>query len=244
MCKLLAGVTDLKFRYWKSPIPYYLIDAKLLYAEEQFDKAFDKIRITLAELLFEADNYAEKKDFLLDIKDKLDWNIKILRFIKMIPSLSMSFAEWTQKMQQQLFEYWKLSELPDFQVYSRKSGYTMKKMSKEAVEKFHSSDDKASVYRNYVNTIHSVKGASMDAVLLFLSEKSTGQNISLGDLPIAPITEMTEKQRLIYVACSRAKHFLAIAVPASVSIEKIKKVLNNTTYEIRQSGLQLSFKMS
>ena len=42
-------------------------------------------------------------------------------------------------------------------------------MSKEAVEKFHSSDDKASVYRNYVNTIHSVKGASMDAVLLFLS---------------------------------------------------------------------------
>lgn len=244
MCKLLAGVTDLKFRYWKSPIPYYLIDAKLLYAEKQFDKAFDKIRITLAELLFEADNYAEKKDFLLDIKDKLDWNIKILRFIKMIPSLSMSFAEWTQKMQQQLFEYWKLSELPDFQVYSRKAGYTMKKMSKEVVEKFHSSDDKASVYRNYVNTIHSVKGASMDAVLLFLSEKSTGQNISLSDLPIAPITEMTEKQRLIYVACSRAKHFLAIAVPASVSIEKIEKVLNNTTYEIRQSGLQLSFKMS
>lgn len=45
----------------------------------------------------------------------------------MIPSLSMSFAEWTQKMQQQLFEYWKLSELPDFQVYSRKAGYTMKK---------------------------------------------------------------------------------------------------------------------
>ena len=121
----------------------------------------------------------------------------------------------------------------------------MKKMSKEAVEKFHSSDDKASVYRNYVNTIHSVKGASMDAVLLFLSEKSTGQNISLSDLPIAPITEMTEKQRLFYVACSRAKHFLAIAVPASVSIEKIKKVLNNTTYyEVRQFGLQLSFKMS
>ena len=162
----------------------------------------------------------------------------------MIPSLSMSLAEWTQKMQQLLFEYWKLSELPNFQVYSKKSGYTMKEVSKEAVEKFYSSDDKASVYRNYVNTIHSVKGASMDAVLLFLSEKSTGQNISLSDMPTAPINEMTEKQRLIYVACSRAKHFLAIAIPTAVSIEKIEKVLKNITYEVRQPGLQLSFEMS
>lgn len=233
MCKMLAGVNDLRFRYWKSSIPYHLIDAKLLYAKEQFDKAFGKIKITLAELLFEADNYAEKKNFLLDIEGNLDWNIKILRFIKMIPSLSMSFAEWTQKMQQLLFEYWNLSELPNFQVYSKKTGYTMKEVGTMAVEKFYSSDDKTSVYRNFINTIHSVKGASMDAVLLFLSEKSTGQNISLSDMPTAPINEMTEKQRLIYVACSRARHFLAIAIPAPVSIGKIEKVLKDIICEIR-----------
>ena len=49
---------------------------------------------------------------------------------------------------------------------------------------------------------------------------------------------MTEKQRMIYVACSRAKQFLAIAVPSSIPDVKIKTTLRSINYDIKSPGLQ------
>jgi len=82
------------------------------------------------------------------------------------------------------------------------------------------------------------RGATLDAVLLFLSSDSRGQNISLNDFTSLPITVMTEKQRMIYVACSRAKQFLALAVPNSITDEEIKTALDGVDIEIRSINLQ------
>ena len=78
----------------------------------------------------------------------------------------------------------------------------------------------------------------MDAVLLFLSSDSRGQAISLNDFPHKTIKTMTESQRMIYVACSRATQFLALAVPRSIADEEINKALTGVDIEIRNINLQ------
>lgn len=49
---------------------------------------------------------------------------------------------------------------------------------------------------------------------------------------------MTESQRMIYVACSRASQFLALAVPKSITDEKIKRALDGIDIDIRNINLQ------
>lgn len=97
---------------------------------------------------------------------------------------------------------------------------------------------RTSDFRKNVDTIHSVKGATMDAVLLFLSADSKSQNISLNDLPSKPLTTMKEGHRLIYVACSRASQFLALAVPNTVADSKIAQALKGVNYNLKKINLQ------
>lgn len=188
----------------------------------------------LCNLFYTPDKFSEKKKFLTEMEESLDWNIKIIRFIKVIPSLSLTFRKWTQECQQLLQDYWHLSLFPDFQVHKRLSGYKMKEMSERKVEEFHCSSGRNGKYRSLVNTIHSAKGVTVDAVLLFLSENSRGENISLNDFILKENDNTTEAQRLIYVACSRAKHFLALAVPVTISDSKINAIMQDVDYELIQ----------
>jgi len=59
----------------------------------------------LCNLFYTPDKFSEKKKFLTEMEDSLDWNIKIIRFIKVIPSLSLTFRKWTQECQQLLQDY-------------------------------------------------------------------------------------------------------------------------------------------
>ena len=64
------------------------------------------------------------------------------------------------------------------------------------------------------------------------------QSISLNDFLNKEIKVMTESQRMIYVACSRASQFLALAVPKSITDEKIKRALDGIDIDIRNINLQ------
>ena len=77
-----------------------------------------------------------------------------------------------------------------------------KEMANVPVEQFHQSNEKGSDYHKSIDTIHSVKGATFDAILLFFSKDSRGESISLNDFPQNEIRVMTEGQRMIYVAYS------------------------------------------
>lgn len=237
-CRRLAGVDDNEFKFWKSFLPDTIIGAKLLFDSDELDKALYKMRIILAELKFPKHQHAEKKYFIHSIEQDIDYNVKFIKFLRILPPLNLNFAQWTQQVQNMLQNYWELTKLPDFEVYKRQKGYNMRQMSLEPVEKYYGSRETGSEYHKSVNTIHAVKGASLDAILLFLSENSCGQNISLNDFPKRPVIEMTEKQRMIYVACSRAKQFLAIAVPSSIPDVKIKTTLRSINYDIKSPGLQ------
>ena len=114
----------------------------------------------------------------------------------------------------------------------------MKEMANVPVEQYHQPNDIDNEYHKSISTIHAVKGATLDAVLLFLSSDSRGQSISLNDFPSSKVKVMTESQRMIYVACSRASQFLALAVPSSISDEKIRRTLAEVGIVIRNINLQ------
>lgn len=234
-CKKLAGVKDVDFHYWKTdqPMPYLIIDAVFAYVAGDMEFAFRKIRLVLSELLAE-NNPEKKRDFIHKIEHDIDWNAKIFGFLKVVPPFSLSFKEWGEQTCTLLQSYWGLEEKPVFVPYQRQTGYKMKDMAEVPVERFHQSNDKGSEYHKSIDTIHAVKGATLDAVLLFLSSDSRGQSISLNDFPRAAVRSMTESQRMIYVACSRATQFLAFAVPGATTNAEINRALNGINVEIRQ----------
>ena len=231
-CKKLAGIKDVDFKYWKSELPYLLIDAVFAYEVSDMDYAFRKIRLVLS-ILFAGSSPDTKRQFIHEIEHDINWSARIFGFLKQIPSFSLSFKEWTERTCVLLHDYWKLEKMPIFVPYQRQTGYKMKDMGNVPVEHFHQSRDKGSEYHKSIDTIHAVKGATYDAVLLFLSENSKGQSVSLNDFPYESIDVMTESQRMIYVACSRATQFLALAVPKTISDDKIKETLSGVVFEIR-----------
>lgn len=239
-CKTLAGVKDVDFKYWKSDLPYLLIDAVFALEASDMDYAFRKIRLVLSRLIAK-DSPDAKRQFIHEIEHNKDWNAKIFRFLKQIPSFSLSFKEWSEQTCVLLHDFWELDEQPMFVPYQRQVGYKMKEMENVPVERFHQSRDEGSDYHKSIDTIHAVKGATLDAVLLFLSANSKGQGISLNDFPRRSVRYMTESQRMIYVACSRAVNFLALAVPKSIADENIKRTLAVVDIDIRYINLQGEF---
>lgn len=235
-CKTLAGVKDVNFKYWKSELPYLLIDAILALESCDMNYAFRKMRLVLSDLLTD-NSHDAKRQFIHEIEHDIDWNAKIFGFLKKVPPLSLSFKEWSNQTCSLLQTYWGLENRPEFIPYQKKVGYTMKEMADVPVEQYHQSNDNGSEYYKSVNTIHAVKGATLDAVLLFMSADSRGQSISLKDFPSSPVSVMTESQRMIYVACSRARQFLALAVPRSITDEKIRRALTGVDIDIRNINL-------
>lgn len=236
-CKTLAGVKDVDFKYWKSDLPYMLIDAVFALEASDMDYAFRKVRLVLSRLIAE-DSPDAKRQFIHSIEHDKDWNAKIFRFLKQIPSFSLSFKEWSEQTCVLLHDFWNLDEQPVFVPYQRQVGYKMKGMENVPVEWFHQSRDESSDYHKNIDTIHAVKGATLDAVLLFLSSNSKGQGISLNDFPRRTVRYMTESQRMIYVACSRAVNFISLAVPKSIADEDVKRALTGVDIDIRYINLQ------
>lgn len=65
-CKKLAGVKDVDFKYWKTDLPYLLIDAVFALEANDMDYAFRKIRLVLSRLITE-DSPDAKRQFIHEI---------------------------------------------------------------------------------------------------------------------------------------------------------------------------------
>jgi DNA helicase II / ATP-dependent DNA helicase PcrA len=77
---------------------------------------------------------------------------------------------------------------------------------------FHGHNDKD--LPSYINTIHSVKGKSLDAILVFLKKDSATKDYkNLLNTNLKKDKKDMEEIRVVYVACSRPRKLLWIAVP-------------------------------
>lgn len=69
--------------------------------------------------------------------------------------------------------------------------------------------------RPYLKTIHSVKGMTLEAILVFLSKKAVSTNYAtILNNPAKYSVDNNEELRIVYVACTRPKKMLWIAVPS------------------------------
>ncbi len=239
LCRELAGVKIQKFKFWNASFPNLLIDAKFRFDEDDLESAFRKARLAVMELICSEDP-RERRAFLLSVEHDVEFNARIFELLRSIPSLSLSFTDWASQMGAKLKVFCDLEDVPDFSPRKKGTdGISINVLKDMPVEQFYLSSDKNSDYHNTINTIHSSKGATLDGVLLFLSEDSQGRKLSLNDFPKRSIRKMKESQRMIYVACSRATQFLALAVPSSVPEAQIKEALRGVEYKIEKVNLQL-----
>ena len=124
---------------------------------------------------------------------------KMLDFISKLPSTNNILSNWIVELQQKGI---------NLTVELGKA-----KVSIESL--FRTSNRELRQERPYLRTIHSVKGMTLEAVLVFLSKKAGHTNYTtllkkLGKNGIAD----NEELRIVYVACTRPKKLLWIAVPS------------------------------
>lgn len=221
--------------YWKNPIAKTLLNAYIEFKYGNIKKAVQQLSLVQADLIFGEKEYEEKKEFVRNTMEDFEKSTNLINALYRMPGLEETFQSWTTKMSIFLKEIFCLDEEPVIEVYKRKKKFDIKKMAQSKL-----SDYFGGCYENNnersIQTIHAVKGASTDAVLLFVSENSKGKQISLNEFKTG--TKMTEKQRMMYVACSRARQFLAIAVPTSYPIENISKMLSGVEFKLEAPELQ------
>ena len=237
LTKLAAYKTNIE--PWKSKLPYRIIEVKLLYTQNKIKEALDKMGWICAYLIYGDGHFHEMKKYIQERSDTIDFNIMLLQLLQSLPSLSLSFNRWDEDTRNLLKGALNLTDDISFEFKMRMPGLNMSNLRNESVDTYF-----GQVVENVVTaqTIHSAKGASVDAVLLYLHNESGAQVISFNDIPDNShgMVDIKEKHRLIYVACSRAKQFLAIAVPSSISEEQIKKKLNGLDIHISSHGVQMS----
>jgi DNA helicase II / ATP-dependent DNA helicase PcrA len=185
-------------------VPYQLILAKNDRKNGRAKDCVRRIRRCLPILTDPTFDDNKQASWLEENGKKPEWNARTLELVAGLPSFELLLSEWTRLTQEWCREALNLDHTPDFELKKgNKSPLHTKKMNdlyKEAPN------------GELVCTIHAVKGKTFDSIMLVLSENSLGQNISLDnfnrstDLP-------DEKKRIVYVAISRPREQLVVAIP-------------------------------
>ena len=124
---------------------------------------------------------------------------KMLDFIQKLPSTNNTLSNWIAELRQNGI---------NLTVESRNANVGIESL-------FRISNQELQQERPYLRTIHSVKGMTLEAVLVFLSKKAVHTNYTtiLNDSAKYCIHN-NEELRIVYVACTRPKKLLWIAVPS------------------------------
>lgn len=223
--KELLGLQD-NNDCWKSKIPHLLITAVNHFNSGQFHESI-KLMKKVWSLIKDEQNGEDFANRALLIDSSFADVSKLIVILRAIPSLELSISEW-QEQTERLFE--RFCNLPEgsvnFNFKRRMNGYKMSDISKmRVIDYFHNN-----IRRNpsEFSTVHGIKGLTFDACLVFLN-KNHSETLSL-EL-FEQCAELKERHRLLYVACSRPRQFLAFAIPKSVKKETINKyILPNFTY--------------
>lgn len=232
--KMLSGSKDSP-EYWKSPIPGMILSSYQNFQLGNISKAVQQLAYVWSLLITKETDYDERKTFVKSKVEDSNESTFLVNMLFQMPDLSETFETWTSKMSAFLQDSFNLDNKPDFEVYQRKKKFDIKKMAGSKLSSYFGSDIGPDKKGRTIQTIHSSKGTSTDAVLLFLSANNSGKQISLSLFDNDK--DMTEKHRLLYVACSRARQFLAFAVPMDFPERQIQKLLNGVKYEIKTPGV-------
>lgn len=202
----------------KPCFPHHLILSYFELEDGQIRDAIRRIRRCLPILIEPGSDIERQKELLESMRADPTWNARIMRMIYALPSLALTVAEWTDQIQTVVHSCLMLKTVPDF---SLKQGTMRSKHNCPMRNLYHNAPNSS-----LVTTIHQAKGKTFDSVMLVLSKSNAGQNICQSNIE-RPTDLPDEKKRLIYVAMSRPRYQLAIAIPkeAECTRESIRATL-------------------
>lgn len=216
----LSGNSQLQ-RPWGNQIASTIIKAKNNFDGKNIKDSINELRALCVSLINYQADYHELKEIERHSKIDHSFNSILFKLLKNLPSLSLTIKEWTKLTQVYLQEKLSLNYELDFKLRNRNSRYFKTAILNDPViNHFTKSYSETNIP---INTIHFVKGKSLDSVLVFFNEKKHQNNITFKDICNNNNDFPSEKQRLIYVALSRPKKLLAMAFHSSVNQNEIVK---------------------
>jgi superfamily I DNA/RNA helicase len=221
--QMLGNTADIDL--WKNSYPSRLLKIRHHFECNKIKDAVNELRRFILELLNPGAEYSTIKDQLQEIENDCAFNGKLFSFLYAIPSTSLSFQDWTTLAIAKLKEVFGIDAAASFEFKQKMNGYKMADLKMKNVNLYFNKSASAK-YNIPITTIHQVKGATLDAILYFFNEDSIGQSVSFKDFKQST-TFPSEKQRMIYVACSRPKQFLAMAFPDKITDTDLKERFGN-----------------
>jgi DNA helicase-2/ATP-dependent DNA helicase PcrA len=217
--KMTGNTTDIN--PWKTFIPVLILKAIFHFQSGHVRNAINEIRAIVTILEHPKLPYNDRQELLNERKTDSNFNSLLLIFFNQLPATSNSLQDWTTLCLKAFTDKFGVDASEAFTFKQRMDGFTMKDLKKEPVDNYFNkpASKKANIP---ITTVHQVKGSTMDAMLCFFDRVSGKESITFNDFS-QTTTFPSEKQRIIYVACSRPQHLLAMAFPDSISDDELKK---------------------
>lgn len=176
---------------------------------KDYKRAFQILERSVRSMAEDSDLW-QKVDEYPDSDDAHRVTLAIWRFVKFesgLPSVSLSGSEWISRLRENLVKLITELGIKDVPKFGQKIKKTGLNDSQMALPLFASQKLFPSVRQE---TIHQVKGESIDAVLVLGSAKFFNAVVDSVSKGVS-----SEDRRLAYVAMTRPRHLLAVGLPAA-----------------------------
>jgi DNA helicase-2/ATP-dependent DNA helicase PcrA len=216
--KMLGNTTSIN--PWKESLPLIILKIIHLFDSNAGKESMNELRNIVVKLLYPAATYKELREFQEELKFDYSFNGRLYEMLLSLPRTSESIENWSIKVINVFTSHLNVDVTTDFVFKQRMTGFKMADLKKEQINCYFNKS--ASNNHNIpISTIHKVKGSTLDAILYFFDENSTGESVAFSNFKTST-TFPDEKQRMIYVACSRPKQLLAMAFPEKITDTQLK----------------------
>ena len=192
-------------------ITYPLVHACFLYTNGSLKKAFHVIEKVVYYMTTKANVIDSKAlDEFRNRYGILEYRSFLHDFLKRLPSANGNLGTWVDVVNKQINSRLSISD----EARAVPIGNLFSTVEKEALP-----------FNYTIGTVHSVKGETFEAVLLFLKTRGVGRNYTtLISKNIS--TEEEEELRIVYVGITRPRKLLLIATPNETNLTAWKGKLS------------------
>lgn len=195
---------------WQNDITEAACESKFLFDKNEFRKAFYRLEKAICKKILDV-NYCSYEDLEVVVAKYsfVEWRKRIYQILSDLPETNYSLGEWVDKANGTLGKD-SLINPGDLAI---KGGQNKKTYASMNFDSLFSNDDVMLIDEYRVGTVHSVKGETLDAVLLIL-KKIAGDRRKYANM-LDEKTVTNEELRIVYVAITRPRKVLVVAVPVS-----------------------------
>lgn len=208
---------------WNDIISKNIAKSRFFFDTINYKDAVHLLEKTVCEIKV-GKRFCNKKELESIIKEYgfVQWRKEIYKLVRLLPKTKLQLGEWKEKANKVLKENQNI--ISDFQLKTKRDMGTNKYSKMCFTDIFTKKEVRINETEYTIGTVHSVKGETFEAVLLFVGKKA-GNGQKYANVFNSKIEE-DEELRTIYVAITRPRKILVVAVP-----EGDKEVWEQTFFE-------------